>query len=214
MHGQTYCASPCGSFGNISTFSFYPNKLITTGEGGMIVTDDEMLAERCQSLRNLCFQRERRFIHEELGWNFRMTNLQAALGLAQLEQLERFVARKRDMGRRYTELLADVPGLQLPVPITEHAENIYWVFGLVLRDSVPFDAAAAMRGLERYGIQTRPFFWPMHEQPVFRRRGLFSGETYPVAERLARRGFYIPSGLALTPGQMERVADAVRKVMI
>ncbi len=113
MHGQTYKKRPCGSFGEISTFSFYPNKHITTGEGGMIVTDDQALAEQCRSLRNLCFKPEQRFVHDELGWNFRMSNLQAALGLAQLERLDEFVERKRRMGRRYTELLTGTPGVQL-----------------------------------------------------------------------------------------------------
>jgi perosamine synthetase len=213
MHGQNYKGRPCGCFGDISTFSFYPNKHITTGEGGMIVTDDEALAARCRSLRNLCFQPEKRFVHEELGWNFRMTNLQAAVGLAQLERLDEFVARKRRMGRRYTELLSGIPGLELPLAETDYAENIYWVYGLVLKDEVPFDAAEAMRRLQGLGIGTRPFFWPMHEQPVFRRMGLFAGEVYPVSERLARRGFYIPSGLALTDSQIERVAEALWKVM-
>src|SRR5690606_7579872 len=117
-HGQTYDGRPCGSFGTISTFSFYPNKHVTTGEGGMVLVDDDRLAETCRSLRNLCFEPGRRFVHERLGWNLRMTNLQAAVGLAQLERLDEFVARKRAMGRRYTELLADVPGLQLPLPAT------------------------------------------------------------------------------------------------
>jgi len=112
MHGQTYRGKPCGSFGDISTFSFYPNKHITTGEGGMIVTDDDVLAETCRSLRNLCFQPQKRFVHERLGWNLRMTNLQAALGLAQLERLDEFVARKRAMGERYTELLKSINGLE------------------------------------------------------------------------------------------------------
>jgi perosamine synthetase len=213
MHGQTYKGKPCGSFGDISTFSFYPNKHITTGEGGMVVTDDDQLAERCRSLRNLCFQPQRRFVHEELGWNFRMTNLQAALGVAQLERLDEFVARKRHMGRRYTELLADIPGLELPLERTDYAENIYWVYGIVLKDEVPFDAAEAMQRLSRHKIGTRPFFWPMHEQPVFHKMGLFKGESHPVAERMARRGFYIPSGLALTDEQIERVADVLREVM-
>lgn len=213
MHGQTYKGRPCGSFGDISTFSFYPNKHITTGEGGMIVTDDPELAEKCRSLRNLCFQPKKRFVHEELGWNFRMTNLQAALGVAQLERLDEFVSRKRRMGRRYTELLLDVEGLQLPVEKTEYADNIYWVYGLVLKDDVPFDAEEAMRRLAQLGIGTRPFFWPMHEQPVFHKKGLYKGETYPVAERIARRGFYVPSGMALTDEQMERVAGEVEKMM-
>lgn len=213
MHGQTYKGRPCGSFGDISTFSFYPNKHVTTGEGGMIVTDDDDLAERCRSLRNLCFQPHRRFVHEELGWNLRMSNLQAAVGVAQLERLDEFVARKRRMGQRYTELLSDVPGLELPVPRTDYAENIYWVYGLVLKDEMPFDAEEAMQRLHQREIGSRPFFWPMHEQPVFRKMELFAGESCPVAERIARRGFYIPSGLALTDAQIERVAHAVREVM-
>lgn len=179
----------------------------------MIVTDDATLAERCRSLRNLCFQAERRFVHEELGWNFRMTNIQAALGVAQLERLDEFVARKRAMGSAYTRLLADVPGIQLPLANTDYAENIYWVYGLVLDDAVGFDAREAMRRLAGKGIGTRPFFWPMHEQPVLQRMGLFSGETYPVAERLARRGFYIPSGLGLTQAQLERCAAAVGELL-
>jgi len=213
MHGQTYYGKPCGSFGDISIFSFYPNKHITTGEGGMIVTDDDGLAEKCRSLRNLCFQAKKRFIHEELGWNFRMCNLQAALGLAQLERLDEFVRRKRSMGQYYNELLADVAGLTLPLPRTDYAENIYWVYGLVLGDDISFDAEEMMRLLAERKIGTRPFFWCMHEQPIFQKMGFFKGEKYPVAERLARRGFYIPSGLALTNEQMVIAADAVKQVM-
>jgi len=213
MHGQTYRGKPCGSFGDISTFSFYPNKHITTGEGGMIVTDDDELAETCRSLRNLCFQPQKRFVHERLGWNLRMTNMQAALGLAQLERLNEFVVCKRAMGALYTELLKDLPDVQLALAKTDYAENIYWVFGLVLNDDVPFDAEEAMRRLSAKGIGTRPFFWPMHEQPVLQRKGLFDAERYPVAERLARRGFYLPSGLALTDEQIERSADAVKEII-
>lgn len=213
MHGQTYKGLPCGSFGSISTFSFYPNKHITTGEGGMLLTNDLALAERCRSLRNLCFQPEKRFVHEELGWNFRMTNLQAALGVAQLERLDEFIARKRCMGDKYNQLLAGVPGLQKPVAQTHYAENIYWVYGLVLTDEVPFDAQEARLRLSHYKIGTRPFFWCMHEQPVFQKMKLFEGECYPVAERLARRGFYLPSGLALTDEQIERSAMAVKAIL-
>jgi perosamine synthetase len=213
MHGQTYKGKPCGSFGDISTFSFYPNKHITTGEGGLILTDDDDLADRCRSLRNLCFQPQKRFVHEELGWNLRMSNLQAAVGVAQLERLEEFVVRKRRMGQYYTELLADIPGLQLPLPQTDYAENIYWVYGLVLKDEVPFDAETAMARLREYKVGTRPFFWPMHQQPVFQRMGLFDQVSCPVAERMARRGFYIPSGLALKEVQMEQVATVVRELM-
>ena len=142
-----------------------------------------------------------------------MSNLQAAVGVAQLKRLDEFVDRKRSMGRRYTELLADVVGLQLPLASTDYAANIYWVYGVVLDDDLPFDAEEAMQRLARLGVATRPFFWPMHEQPVFRKMGLFAGETYPMAERLARRGFYLPSGLALTDEQIETVAAAVREIM-
>jgi perosamine synthetase len=213
MHGQDYKGRPCGSFGDISTFSFYPNKHITTGEGGMIVTNDDRLAEECRSLRNLCFQPQKRFVHERLGWNLRMTNMQAALGLAQLERLDEFVTRKRRMGQRYTELLSGIPVIELPLARTEYAENIYWVYGLVLKDEVPLDAEEAMRRLQAEGVGTRPFFWPMHEQPVFQKMSLFAEDSHPVSERLARRGFYIPSGLALTESQMDQVAETLYKVL-
>ena len=120
---------------------------------------------------------------------------------------------KRRMGARYTELLTGTPGIQLPLAHTDYADNIYWVYGMVLDDSVPFDAKEAMSRLGKLGIGTRPFFWPMHEQPVFRKMGLFAGESYPVAERIARRGFYIPSGMALTDEQMERSAAAVKEIL-
>jgi perosamine synthetase len=213
MHGQTYRGKPCGSFGDISTFSFYPNKHITTGEGGMIVTDDAALAEKCRSLRNLCFKPEQRFVHDELGWNLRMTNLQAALGVAQLERLDEFVGIKRHMGARYAGLLTGTRGIQLPLAHTDYADNIYWVYAMVLDDDVPFDAKEAMARLNKLGIGTRPFFWPMHEQPVFKRMGLFDGGSHPVAERIARRGFYIPSGMALTDEQMEQSATAVKEIL-
>lgn len=214
MHGQTYKGKPCGSFGDISTFSFYPNKHITTGEGGMIVTDNDQIAEDGRSLRNLCFQPHQRFVHERLGWNLRMTNMQAALGVAQLERLDDFVTRKRAMGRLYTELLAETSGIQLPLSTTDHAENIYWVFGVVLKDEIDFDAAEAMRRLAAKNIGTRPFFWPMHEQPVLKKMGLFTGEKYPVSERMARRGFYLPSGMALTKEQIQQSAQALKEILL
>ena len=147
MIGQTSRGRPCGSFGKISTFSFYANKIITTGEGGMVVTDDFAIAEKCRKIRNLYFDADRRFIHEELGWNFRMTNLQAAVGLAQLERLDQSVALKKNIGRCYTELLKGCNGLQLPIEKTDYAENICWAFGVVLGDEIPFDASEAIQRL-------------------------------------------------------------------
>jgi perosamine synthetase len=213
MHGQSYRGKPCGSFGSISTFSFYSNKNVTTGEGGMIVTDDDALAERCRGLRNLCFQPAKRFVHEELGWNMRMSNLNAALGLAQLERIDEFIARKRHIGAQYNMLLADIDGVQLPVPLTDYAENIYWAYGIVLDEGLPVGVEEIMTRLAERGVGTRPFFWPMHRQPVFCRIGMFAGITCPVAERLGRRGFYLPSGLTLCDEQIERVTETFREVL-
>ena len=213
MHGQTYKGKPCGSFGDISTFSFYPNKHITTGEGGMVVTDDEDLAQRCRMLRNLCFRKDVRYVHDEISDNYRFTNLQAAVGLAQLERLDEFVARKRTMGRYYTERLKDVEGLMLPIEKTGYADNIYWVYGIVLNSDIQTDNKTIQKLLADEGIGSRTFFWCMHEQPVYRKQGLFHGENYPNAEYLARKGFYIPSGLALTQEQMDQVVTGVKRVM-
>lgn len=212
MHGQYYKNRPCGSFGDISIFSFYPNKHITTGEGGMIVTDDEELAGKCRSFRNLCFKPEKRFVHDELGFNYRMTNLQAAIGLAQLEKLKEHVNKKREIGQFYNQNLKDIKYLQLPLEKTDFANNIYWVYGIVLKNDYPHDAEYVMKELVKFGIGTRPFFWPMHEQPVFNKMGLFKNENYPVSENIARRGFYIPSGLGITKKQMNFVVQKIREV--
>lgn len=209
--GQSCNGKPCGSFGDLSAFSFYANKHVTTGEGGMVLTNDAKLAESCRSLRNLCFENPR-FVHRRLGWNMRISNLQAAVGLAQTERLEEFIAMKRAMGRRYTDSLKEIPGLTLPLTSTEEAENVYWVYGIVLEEEIPFDAGEAMARLKQAAIGARPFFWPMHEQPVFKEMGLFAGESYPVAEKLARRGFYPPSGLGLTKSQQERVIAELQRL--
>jgi len=202
----------CGSFGTASCFSFYANKLITTGEGGMVLTDDPELAGTLRSLRNLYFQPERRFSHEELGFNFRFTNMQAALGLAQLERMDQIVARKRWMGQEYTKRLQGIAGLQLPVE-EPWAKSVYWMYGVVLSEDMGMDASGFATKLADRGVDTRPFFLGMHEQPVFQRRGLFQGERYPIAERLAQQGLYLPSGMALTEEQLEYVAKTVREIL-
>lgn len=213
MHGQTYNGKPCGSFGDISTFSFYANKHITTGEGGMVMTDDEQLAERCRLIRNLCFRKDIRYVHDEISDNYRFTNMQAAVGLAQLERLEEFIEIKRNMGKFYTEELRGVKGLRLPVEKTSYADNIYWVYGLVLDEDINIDNRQMQKLLANEGVGARTFFWCMHEQPVYQKKGLFAGEKYQNAEYLARKGFYIPSGLALNKEQMSQVVKSVIKVM-
>ena len=204
--------TPCGSFGHISTMSFYPNKQITSGEGGMCLTNDLKLAKRCRSLRNLCFKKSKRFVHEELGWNYRITNLQAAVGLAQIEKLDSHIQRKREIGNKYLSLLNKLDGVQLPLKTTTYAFNIYWVFGLVIKNYIPFDAEYAMKELASQGIGVRPFFYCLHKQPVFKKMGLFQGESYPVAEMLSEKGFYIPSGLGITDGEIETVSKKVIKL--
>jgi len=157
MHGQTYKGKKCGSFGDISIFSFYPNKHITTGEGGMILTNNKELTERCQKLRNLAFEPNgRRFVHEEIGWNYRMTNMQAALGLAQLENIEYHIQRKREIGLLYQEKLIELKGFQKPLHKTNYAENIYWIFGLVAENEISCDLL--VKKLSEAKIGTRPFF--------------------------------------------------------
>jgi len=212
MIGQTYKNHPCGSFGDISTVSFYSNKHITTGEGGMILTDDKSIAENCREIRNLYFQAKKRFIHHKLGWNMRMTNIQAALGLAQLERLDEFLEKKRWIGSKYNDLLENLGGAQLPLRKTDFASNIYWVYGLVLEKSLNCDSVEIMKNLSENNIGCRPFFYPLHKQPVLAEEGLFKGESYPVAERLYKKGFYLPSGLALTESQITRVAEQLIKI--
>lgn len=213
--GGHYQGRPCGSMGTLSTLSFYPNKLITSGEGGMVLTDDDQLALRCRRQRNLCFLEQRRFFHEELGWNYRMTSLQAALGLSQMEAWDEHLRLKLAIGARYQEGLSSLTRVQRPAETGERGDaNVYWIYGLVLDEQHPLgDAATAMAELGRQGIGTRPFFWPLHEQPVLHARGLCQGERHPVAERLARRGFYLPSGLGLAASDQQRVIEVCKAVL-
>jgi perosamine synthetase len=209
-HGAEYKGARAGNLGDIGCFSFYANKIVTTGEGGMVVTDDEELAARVRSYINLGFVPERRFLHRRTGYNHRLTDLQAAIGLAQLEDVDARVRRKREIARRYDELLGDVESLQLPVE-RPWARNVYWVYGVVLDEGSGLDAAQLAGRLHARGIETRPFFLGMHEQPVFRERGLFTDDRHPVTERIARQGLYLPSGAALTDDELEVAGNEVRR---
>ena len=208
--GGTISWKRCGSFGDVSCFSFYANKIITTGEGGMVLTDSDQLAKRLQDHRNLYFGAQKRFLHNEMGSNFRITNIQAAIGLAQLEQIDQFIARKREMARMYQDGLKGLP-LQLPIQ-ESWARNVYWMYGVVLDNSIKVSSIEFSRMLTEMGVQTRPFFLGMHEQPVFHKMGLFFGEEYPVCERISKKGFYLPSGQAITDKQIDEVCKAMRDV--
>jgi perosamine synthetase len=211
-HGAEYHGRRAGGIGAMGCFSFYANKIVTTGEGGMVVTDDAKLAERARSLRNLAFRREQRFFHTEIGYNFRMTNLQAAIGLAQVEQIEDHVKRKRRMAALYNERLRWVEGLRLPVE-RPNVKNVYWMYGIVLDESINTNAAGFGARLKEHGVDSRPFFLGMHEQPVLRDLGLFAGESYPVTERIARRGLYLPSGLGIGELEINQVCEAVKRCL-
>jgi perosamine synthetase len=219
VHGAAYLSQehggrwlPCGSIGDAAATSFYANKIITTGEGGMVLTSDDAIAGRARSYRNLCFRPEQRFYHTELGYNFRMTNLQAAVGLAQTERLDEFVAIKLRLADAYRRALAGLPGVRF-MPVKPWARSVYWMYAVELDDSVPLDAAQVMQRLADAGVATRPFFLGLHEQPALRDRGLFAGERYPRTERAYRRGLYLPSGLTLDEPTVGRVVDALRKAL-
>jgi perosamine synthetase len=202
----------CGGFGTMSCFSFYANKLITTGEGGMVLTDEENLAKRARAYRDLCFEPHRRFFHERLGNNYRLTNMQAALGVAQVERIEEIIAKKRWIATEYCRRLGGLPGLQLPSE-EKWAKSVYWMFGLVLSEEYGMDNSEFANRLLEEGIDTRPFFIGMHEQPALLRKGLFNGEKYPVSERISRQGLYLPSGLTISEEQINIVTTAVKEVL-
>ena len=208
VHGAEYKGKRCGGFGDISCFSFYANKLITTGEGGMVLTRSKAHADHARSLRNLCFQKDRRFLHDEIGNNFRLTNMQAALGVAQVERIEEIVADKRRIAARYSANLKSLSALRLPCE-EPWARNVYWVYGVVLDQASRQDARQLAEQLAARGVETRPFFLGMHEQPVLHRMGLFVGERYPVCEHLSRQGLYLPAGVGLSDADIDRVCAAV-----
>jgi len=214
--GSEYKGEKCGGFGTISCVSLYANKVITTGEGGMCLTDDKELAEKMRRLKNLAFVPEKRFVHYELGFNFRLTNVQAAIGLAQIERIEEHVKKKIWIGKTYNTLLAPLREkglLRLPME-KDWAKNTYWMYGVVLNGSTGSDAKTIMKKLSDFGVQTRPFFYPLHKQPVFEKFDWFRKETLPVSEDLYKYGFYLPSGLALTEEQLCQVCEAVQRVLV
>ncbi|QTD54858.1 DegT/DnrJ/EryC1/StrS family aminotransferase [Parasphingorhabdus cellanae] len=221
VHGAKYLSGrdgpdpvwkTCGGMGHIATFSFFANKLITTGEGGMVVTSNKAYAEKARSLRNLCFRPDRRFLHTEHGHQFRMTNMQAAIGVNQVKRIETIVDRKRAIADQYSTLLSDIEDIQLPME-SDWAKNVFWVYSILLGEGHKMDAVEFAARLKEKNIETRPFFLGMHEQPVFHDMGLFIGENYPVTERIARKGLYVPSGLAITDEQIEIVSEAVRETL-
>lgn len=219
VHGAEYLSKAkgnkwlkCGSMGDVAAFSFYANKIITTGEGGMVVTDDPVIAERAASYRNLCFKPEKRFYHTELGYNFRMSNLQAAIGVAQLERIEELISIKRTLGKYYRQRLSSIPSVRFQVE-KPYARSVYWMYSIELDEASGIDAETMMAKLNEKGIDSRPFFMGLHAQPVLQEMGLFKNEKYPHTERAYKQGLYLPSGLALTEPQIDIVCNAIDEII-
>ena len=210
--GLKYKNKKCGSFGDISTFSFYANKQITTGEGGMISVNKFDLYNKCKSLRNLCFGKLNRFNHEDIGWNYRMTNIQAALGLSQIKNINKIVKKKIMIGRQYYKNLKLNKNLTILPPFISYSKNIYWVVGILIKNKKIKSSLLAIE-LRKFGIMTRPFFWPMHEQQIFKKMKLFNKSKFPNSSYLARYGLYLPSYYNLNNKQIDYISSVVNNIL-
>lgn len=209
-HSAEYRGRRVGGIGQMGCFSFYANKIITTGEGGMVITSDVRLAEKAKALKDLAHSPQRRFLHTMVGFNYRMTNVQAAIGLAQLEYIDKLSEKRRRNAKRYNSLLTKIPGIRLPVE-RPWARNVYWMYSVVLDDNFGLTRDKLMAELARRGIETRPMFIPMHQQPAFLELGLFRNESYPVAEDLAWRGLNLPSGPGLGD-KVDLICEEIKKI--
>ena len=215
MIGQTYFNKKCGSFGDLSVFSFYANKHITTGEGGMILTNNRKLYIKCKSLRNLCFgSGEDRFNHDDIGWNYRMTNIQAAIGCGQLMNINRIIKKKREIGKRYISILNKCNKITIQPYKLSYARNIFWVFGVLLKKRANISRNLVVKKLYKKNIQTRNFFYPMHKQKIFKKMKLFAKNIQFVnAEYLSKNGFYLPSGLGISNKEIDYVGRTLIKIL-
>ena len=215
MIGQKYYNKKCGSFGDVSTFSFYANKHITTGEGGMILTNDKKIYEKCKSLRNLSFGiGQNRFNHDDIGWNYRMTNLQAALGCGQLQNINKIIKRKREIGKRYISILKNCNKIYIQPYKLKYSKNIFWVFGILLKKGMKLSREKIINKLNKKKIQTRNFFYPMHKQTIFKKLKIFNNkQKFENAEYLSQNGFYLPSGLGISNQQIDRVGKTLLKIL-
>src|SRR5262245_24114925 len=207
-HGATWKGKMTGGFGDMGCFSFYVNKVITTGEGGMVVTNDPKLAERLRLLRNLAFSKPR-FLHELPGYNFRMTGYQAAMGLAQFARIEQIIVQKRRVAQAYNRLLKEVPGLQLPTELPD-ARNVYWMYAITVGPEFGISRDQLAQTLAAQGIETRTFFCPMNRQPFLKRQAGFREIPCPVADRIWESGLYLPSANRLDEDAIAHIAGAVR----
>lgn len=213
--GLKYKKKICGSYGDVSIFSFYANKHVTTGEGGMIITNSKKIYENCKSLKNLCFTKSYfdRFKHTGVGWNYRMSNLQAAIGEGQIKNLNQIIKRKRIIGNKYFSAFKKNKKIILQSNKISSAKNIYWVFGIVLRDKLKDKRNLVMKKLLKLGIETRPFFYPMHLQKILKKYNARNNGTFNNSLYISKNGFYIPSGLGITNDEIKFVIKEVNKIL-
>ena len=210
-HGAEYGGRKVGTFGIISAFSFYANKIITTGEGGMVVTDNKKLAKRVAVLKDMAFNPRKRFIHNYLGYNYRMTNIQAAIGLAQMKKINEFIERRRRNAVRYGQLLKDIPGITLPVE-RANVKNVYWMYAILVNKEFGMSKDLLRQRLKVNGIETRDFFIPTHKQPFFRKLGIFVKEDFPIADGISKKGAYLPSGTGLKIDEIVYIVTQIKKI--
>ncbi|MDA9189282.1 DegT/DnrJ/EryC1/StrS family aminotransferase [Candidatus Pelagibacter sp.] len=210
--GLDYDGKKCGSFADITTLSFYANKIVTTGEGGMVLCNKKSIYKRSLSIKNLFFK-EPRFVHDEIGSNFRLTNLQAALGLAQLETIKKSIKRKIEIGNLYNKLLEEISCINIPVKKNRYSKNIYWVYGIVLNNKCKLSKKTIMQRLKNKNIETRSFFSPMHTQPVYKKMGLFKGLKFKNSEMIYKKGFYLPCGIGITNKEIFTVCKVLKKIL-
>lgn len=202
--GAEYRGRMAGNLSKVATLSFYANKTITTGEGGMCLTNDDKLAVRMKFLRDHAMSAKKRYFHPEIGYNYRLTALQGAVGFGQMERFESIMAAKRRMATRYRQALAGVPGITLP-PEQEGIRNSYWMYSVLVEPQYGMTRTALARQLTAEGIDSRPFFFPLHTMPPYRSR-----KSFPVATRLARVGLSLPSASTIGDADIDKVAAAIR----
>jgi len=213
--GLKYKNKYCGSFGDISTFSFYANKHITTGEGGMILTNNRKIFEKCMSLKNLSFTNSYfdRFKHQDIGWNYRMSNIHAAIGEGQIKNIRKIIIKKRKIGNYYYRELKNLKNIILQPNKLSYAKNIYWVFGIVLKNKLRNKRNLIMKKLLRLGIETRPFFFPMNKQIILKKYKNLNKSKFSNSSFISKNGFYIPSGLGLRDSEIKKVISTIKKVL-
>jgi perosamine synthetase len=212
MIGHEIKGKPCGFYGHISTFSFYANKHITTGEGGAILTNSLQLDNKIKSLRNLCFGKTNRYNHSEIGWNYRFTNIQAALGLNQIKRIKSIIKKKISVGKQYYRYLKNNKNIYVQKPKLDNITNVYWVVGVLIKNKKIL-AEKIQNKLKKIGIETRSFFWPMNKQTITKKLKLKFSKKYPNSEYLSKYGFYLPSGINIKNKQIKTICKKLNKLI-